>query len=248
MQYRINYTGKTIIKKKNINISINSDNGKRHFTAMIDLSEYNFPPESEVIIEVYHRMMESKRYYFGTVEKMKSPENTLLGSLGLGKNIRFRLFVVGRYGKIIGSADRINLQKRRKRTSLLPVEEAPLESTLWKLVLDGDEPLLQINERIEGIKTIAALDPRFIHSVYPAVVREILMYLAVVECINFGEPHEDWHIDWVNYSSRIYEKPPETSFADDKHDVLDWIDGAVRAFSESRKLDWRHPTLKEWSL
>jgi hypothetical protein len=246
MQVRLNYTGRVHISKSNINISISDDKDDKSFKALFDFSRLKLSKGAQVIVEAYHRMMQSQRYEFGTIEKITVPSDTSLGLLGESDTVKFRVLIIDKDSKILASADGIKIEKKGKRACLLPVEEAPLEFLLWKLQLDGDELVLQLNEQIDEIKNVAAFDPRFIHSVYPAVIREILLYLVVVEDIDLNNPQIDWHINWLKYATRIYRNPPDTPFSDNKDDVLEWIDGVVKAFSDTRKRDWQHPNLKEW--
>ena len=113
--------------------------------------------------------------------------------------------------------------------------------------MDGDEgsPILELNKRIPAIKNVAAFDPRFIHSVYPAVLRQILMHIAVIDNVDFQEPDFDWQGNWILFSKRIFSPPPEGRYSDLGEDILEWIEGAVQSFARYRKNDW-NKKLVEW--
>ena len=251
MLCRLNYTGRKRIQKSNIKISIiENEDEKKSFRAILDLNSLNLPEDAGVYIEAYHRMMHSQRYIFGTVNKISHPEDTSLGLLGLTANLNFRVFVIDENGKILASAERIGIERELKKTSLLPVETTDLDNMLWNIKMEGEDggPILELNMRIPAIKTVAAHDPRFIHSVYPAVVREILMYLAVFENIDLRNPDVDWQSNWLLFSERIFTAPPEGRYSEAREDVIEWINGVVQAFSTSRKKDWSDSRLNRWEL
>jgi len=248
MLRRFNFTDRKTIQKSNVNISIIGDEDEiKSFQAIMDLSSVGVPGDGKVIVEAWYRMMQSQRYEYSTVEKITPPEDTSLGLLGLTENVRFRVIVIDERGKIIASSRAISIKREEKRTSLLPVENNDLDSTLWKVSMEGDEggPILELNNRIAAIKTVAAQDPRFIHSVYPAVLRQILMKIAVIDNVDMQNPDFDWQSNWILFSERIHVPPPEGMYSDNKEDVLDWIDGVIEAFSKYRKKDWNSKLL-EW--
>lgn len=248
---RLNYTNRKRIQKSNVKISIIGDEDEeKSFLATLDLKSLDLPGNATVYIESYHRMMQSQRYVFGTVNKISHPEDTSLGLLGFATSIKFRVFVVDDKGKIIASAERIGIEREVKKTSLLPVDTTDLGDLLWKIKMEGEDggPVLELNERIPTIKTIAAHDPRFIHSVYPAVIREILMYMAVYSKIDFRNPDSDWQNNWLLFSERIFTVPPEGRYSEARDDVIAWINGVIQAFSSSRKKDWNDSRLNRWEL
>jgi len=249
MQTRINFTGKKRIPKKSVKIIMADEaEANKPFRALINLTSLDFPGDASVIVEAYHRMMQSQRYDFGTVEHIIQPQDTSLGLMGLAETVKFRILVTNDSGDIIGSLERLSIDSKRNKNTLLPVVVAPLDNLVWKLQLDGEEPLLHLNERIEGVKNIAAFDPRFILSVYPSVVREIFYFLAVSEGIHFSSPNSDWQENWIKFASRIYTAPPEKSFSEAKEEIIEWIDGVVEAFSDTQSNEWRKNLMKGWTL
>jgi len=251
MLRRFNFTDRKRIQKSSINISLYGEKDEiKAFNAAIELSNLNLPKDARVYVEAYYRMMQSQRYEFGTVDKISQPKDNSLGLLGLTESLKFRVFVVDENGKILALSENIGIKRDLKKTSLLPVQLTDLDHLLWKIRMEGDEgaPILELNERIQAIKTVAAHDPRFIHSAYPAVVREILMHMAVIEDIDFGSPELEWQKNWILFSERIFTAPPEGRFEDAKEEIIEWIDGVVQAFSAFRKRDWGDRRLSGWEL
>jgi hypothetical protein len=193
-------------------------------------------------------MMQSQRYDFGTVEHIIQPQDSSLGLMGLAETVKFRILVTNDSGAIIGSLERLSVDSTRNKNTLLPVVLAPLDNLVWKLQLDGEEPVLQLNESIDGVKNIAAFDPRFILSVYPSVVREIFYFLAVSEGIHFSSPNNDWQENWIKFASLIHTAPPDKSLSDAKEEIIDWIESVVEAFSNTQSNEWRKKLMKGWTL
>lgn len=250
MLRRLNYTNRKRIIKSNINISIVGEKEDlKSFHAALDLDDLDLPGEAKVVVEAWHRMMQSQRYDFCTVDNITPPEDTHLGLLGFTDNIKFRLQVIDASGKILASSTTISITKEERKDTLLPVIVTDLDYLLWKISMEGDDggPVLLLNERIPTIKTVAAHDPRFIHSVYPAVLRQILMHIAVIENVDLRNPDVDWQSNWLIFMERIFVAPPEGRYSENNDDVKEWIEGAVLAFTRNRKRDWNNRLLG-WEL
>jgi len=249
MLRRLNFTDRKTIQKSNVNISIIGEKDEiKSFRADLDLSSIEMPGDAKVYVETWNRMIQSQRYEYGTVEKIAQLGDISLGLLGLTENLKFRVFVVNEHKKIVASSRTISIKRDDRKTYLLPVEVNDLDNLLWKVSIDGGVgggPILELNKSIPAIKTVAAQDPRFIHSVYPAVLRQILMHIAVIEKRNLRNPEYDWESNWLLFSERIYEIPPEGLFSDSEEDILLWIEGVVQAFARSMKRYW-NTKLMEW--
>ncbi|MHA1409927.1 MAG: hypothetical protein ACTSQY_06425 [Candidatus Odinarchaeia archaeon] len=250
MLRRLNYTSRKRINKSNIKISIIGEAEEKSFIVSADFNDLTLPGESKIYIEAYYRMMESQRYFFGTINKFSHPDDTSLGVLGLTANLKFRIVIVDDNGKILSSAENIKIEGAVKEDSLLPVDKDDLEYLLWNIKMEGEDggPILVLNEKIPAIKTVAAHDPRFIHSVYPAVLREILTHIAVHSNIDLHSPDVDWQSNWILFSERIFIPPPEGRYSDAKNEIIEWIEGVVKEFSRRRKKDWNDYRLNRWDL
>jgi hypothetical protein len=250
---RLNYTGRNKIEKKNVTITIAGDNPlEKSLNASFNLGTLNLPNDGRVFVEAYYRMTQSQRFYFGFVNQIKQPEDTTLGSMGLLDDLKFRVFVVDKKGKILALVEDINIEKKIHKKSLLPVEVVELDNMLWKISMIDYEgaPVLQLNKRVSGIRNVAAKDLRFIHSVYPAVVRYIFMYLAFIEKIDFSDPYYEWATNWVRFAQKISTAPPKGTVDDASvcEEIKDWIENVVVAFSNNRRRDWSSNRLREWEL
>lgn len=250
MLRRFNFTGRKRINKSSVNISLVEENQIYvTFNATIDLDSLNLSEDAKIFVDAYFRMMQSQRYSFGTVGRLTQPEDSSLGLLGYAQSLKFRVYVVDKKGKIIALAEEISIKRDPDKKTLLPVDIRNLDNLLWNINTTGHQgaPVLELNERIDGIKNVAAFDPRFIHSVYPAVVREIMMHLAYKDKIDFSSPDFDWQQNWLTFAERIYTSPPEGTVQNSEDLILVWIDGVVRAFTKARRKDWQDHRLKEWS-
>jgi len=249
MLRRINFTDRKNIQKSSVNISIIGDKDEiKSFRVIMDLSSMGLPGDANVYVEAWNRMIQSQRYEYGTVDQISQPRDTSLGLLGLTENLKFRVFVVNELRKIIASSRNISIKREEKKTYLLPVEVNDLDNLLWKISIDGGEgggPILELNKRIPAIKTVAAQDPRFIHSVYPAVLRQILMHIVVIEDVDLRSPYYDWQSNWITFSEKICEAPPEGMYSDIKEDAIEWIERVVQAFARNMRGYW-NSKLIEW--
>ena len=250
MLRRINYTGRKRIPRSCISISLIEEAGKiKSFHATINLNELDFPGRAKVFFEAYFRMKESQRYDFGSIDNLIHPGDSSLGLLGMTENLKFRIMITDSKGKILGLAENLGFIIEPEKEALLPVDVVDLDDLLWNvnMIEHQGAPVLELNKKISGIKEVAAYDPRFIHSVYPAVVREILMHIAFINKVDLSSPVFDWESKWILFSKKISSlAPPKGTIDDAEEEILLWIDNVVKSFSTYRKTDWYSQLLKEW--
>jgi len=251
MKRRFNYTGRGRIPREKISIILNRDgNSAKSFSANIDLTGMNFPPDAKVYVEAYHRT-EVSRYDFGTAENILPDESCELTTLAYGENLKFRILVVDeteQCGLILAHADRIKIVSEVDKKPILPVDFRDIGQQIYLVEFTGDEgsPVLIINSKIPNIENIARSDPQFIMHVYPTVIKEVLTHMIFVDGIeSFFDPPIDWHRDWLKFSERVLpiENPPEILNPEDTNfeaeDVESWVNRVVEEFCASRS---------EWSL
>ena len=106
---KFNYTGRKRIARSRVSIEIvPGTNGSASFEASIDLTGVNLPKSANVFVEAYRRSF-FKRFSFGTVSQIRSPQDRSLGDLDPKSFAMFRIKVVEPTGKgrILGVADKI---------------------------------------------------------------------------------------------------------------------------------------------
>lgn len=240
---RLNYTGRRNIPRSRVTIRlVPSDGEEPAFTADYDLESMAFPASARVYIEAYNADS-YMRFPFGTIGDARVPRNTRLTEITSRPLPKFRLKVVDeteRNGLLLGVADKViplrpdeDLQNKQ---SLLPVEFRDLGERTWHLDL-SDWPVLELNNRIEGIAEAARSSGGFLGLVYPEVLRRILHHILFEEDISdpdFGG--DDWTSLWLRYACSLpgVGEPPATVTRDDGVRE-DWIGEAVEAFCRSRQ-------------
>jgi hypothetical protein len=244
MKRRFNYTGRKRILEKNISIVLQrNDHGAiESFKATINLAQLELPETAKVFVEAYYRT-EQKRYDFGTVGGVKSPDDTSLSDLAYTENLRFRVLVVDASGKILASANKVKPVGELEE-SILPVDYVDLGKQIWRIVYEADEdgPVLQLNRKIPQIETLSH-SPEFIFHVYPAVLREVLMHMIFIDTItNQEEPDTLWQEKWLKFSTEtLGEAPPKLykTSPDFDSDIAEaWVNDVVEEFCASKSSDW----------
>lgn len=236
MQRKFNYTGRKKIARYRIPVSCKThESGHYTFDISVNLERMKLPEDAKIFVEAYYRTS-YMRFDWGTVGAIKPPENNLIDGIEEGIIPFFRVKVV-EDGIIRAAADRISPSlpedEEKEKTSLLPVEYRDLGNTVWKLELD-EEPVLLLNNTIDGIREAARSDPMFLSLVYPEIVRRIL-YEAVIKR-GFTDDEDDWENRWVNFAEGLgVSEPPEGIDEAATNDKEQWIDDAVSAFSREIK-------------
>jgi hypothetical protein len=242
---KFNYTGRKRIARSRVTIEIiPGKDGPTYFDASIDLSGLNLPKNAEIFIEAYRRSF-FKRFPFGTVSQLRSPQDRSLGDLDPRALAMFRIKVVEATGKgrILAVADKIIPRRTddepANKICLLPVDFVDLGESIWRLDLAGDWPSLQLNARLEDIREIARSDAHFLSLVYPEVVRQIFYEIVVME--DHVDPQtdpDDWMSQWLTFAAILGVKqlPPSGESEPILQDKLKWIDDTVEAFCSSNKM------------
>ncbi len=231
----INFTGRKKIRSEDVCITILEDNGRIWFDADMDLKDYGLPEDASVFIEAY-RQTYWMRFPWGTVGSKEPPSSRDLHVFDTADGIHFRVKVVDnkeRRGLIIAEADRLCPKRKDEgydqRKSLLPLKESrDLGQEVFRLDFDGSQVFLLINADLVNSKRIAE-DPVFASLVYPAVLREILCRILLVDRHFDTEDRDDWRSSWLCFAKKLHEEerlPAEH----DEDDIKDWIDRTVYSF------------------
>ena len=238
MKRRFNYTGRKKIPKGNISIKVDrTDPGELTFDAKFDWSGLELPDNSFVYVEAYHQTT-YMRFGYGRVSNLQIPDNRLLKELEYTDNIHFRVKVVtpDGSGKLLAVADRISPVKPEedtgKRQGSLGVELVDLGQKIWNF--DGDNPVLEVNSKIDNIKNIASSNGIFISLVYPAVIRQILTKILLLDDYDPDDDSDSWKSKWIHYSEkRSGNKLPENNM---EIEYEEWIDKVEDEFCNSFKI------------
>lgn len=236
MKRRFNYTGRTRIPRDHVLITI--DEGERpSFDAVIDLEDFDFQPDANVVVEAYRQRFYS-RFDFGTVaDRRARGDRSLREAEGLDQ-LKFRVKVVdteNRHGKILGIADRLSPDEETEteRKSIFPVLWSDeIGNAVWRVDFEVQaRPVLELNGLINGIKEAFLHEPEVKALILPAAVREVFNHMAFVEETLTSDPGGDWEREWLRFIQRYYPDDPPSMTAS-RAEIEDWIDGAVDAFCD----------------
>jgi hypothetical protein len=120
----------------------------------------------------------------------------------------------------------------RSREALLPVGFRDLDGEVWRLNLDP-APTLELNNRREEVESEFRHNPQFRALVLPAVFRQVLNRILVVDPLPLDEirSSERWEAKWLAFAEKFSSDPPPEALGDEIEERRDWIDGVVAGFS-----------------
>lgn len=231
---KFNYTGRKKIKRSHVRIDLFRDNdGLRHFNIALRLDGLVLPDTAHIYVEAYHRSG-YQRFDLGTIADRVMPSDRALRRFsGLAVPL-FRVKVVDRraaHGRILAAVDKIRPEKVDDNPvgsqSLLYVEFDDLGNRIWQLDLDGDWPVLRLNQHAEGIALIAGSETKFLSLVYPEVYRQILSRILIDDEHNDPDCDDDWQSLWLKHARNLLGTSPPPGL---KSEQNIWIEKAVDQF------------------
>ena len=241
----INYTGRQKIPRNNIDINLKK-NGT--FSAKISLDKMDLPESAEVSLEAYDRFS-LMHFGLGTVGNLMSVQNQCLDNIQRKDGIRFRIKVTEtgtEHGKILAYYDNIHTVEKENLDSILRVRRDDLGDQIWNIEFDNEGPLLNLNNRLDsvGIRELVKKDPLFQSLVFPAIVKEILVRILIIEENYDLEDPDDWKSKWIHFICQIMhqERPPESrrqgGILENSEDLMNWINNeALPEFC--RYFEWK---------
>jgi hypothetical protein len=169
-----------------------------------------------------------------------------LEGLGPDSLVRFRVKIVDKKGRLLAVGDRITPRRlgeeSANRLCLLHADFVDLGQLIWRLDLEGDWPILQLNQKIENIREVARSEPSFLTLVYPEVVRQVLYRIVVTEDHTDPETdgEDDWMSAWLRFALLILggrkQLPPSGESEPILQEKFKWIDDVVDAFCSSNQI------------
>ena len=235
---KLNFTGRQKITQDHVLISVGHDPQNRaRFSATLSLESYGFPSDARVFVEAY-RQTTVMRFDFGTVLVTKPPANCILDEFDTVEEILFRVFVTaasGRSGVLLGRAEKIHPKTpdagNDDRAPLLPVIPAELGDEIWRLDF-SEQVYLLINRDLPDWRQTAA-DATFRALVYPAVIRQVLSQIVIVDDYSDSDEPDNWRSQWLNFCISELGMGPLPTELDAG---IDWISGAAESFARKHAL------------
>jgi hypothetical protein len=238
---RFNYTKRERISRSDIRIVLYVGEGKIWFDADISkLAIYGFPDGSSIFVEAY-RQTNWKRFDFGQIGAIKSPEDRDISLFDTQEGILFRVKVTDQIeGKLLAEADRIPFvlpdEKESPLEPLLKIRPQNLGHEIYRVDYsdEGNGPILLINSLAGSYEQIGR-HPIFVSLVYPAVLREILRRIFVFEDHFEFSDRSNWRSRWLMFAKSFSGVGEMPSSREDSDQFDDWIDKVVAAFSKKIK-------------
>lgn len=236
MLRRFNYTDRKRIKRDDVSIVMRQGPVLAFDADLSLLTTYGFDARCCIFVEAYRQTV-WMRFDFGLVGAIEAPPSRSLSRFGVADGIQFRVKVTDPNSnhRLIAEADGIPLREADGSTvpteSLLRIVQSPLETEVFRLSYDERGPILEISENA-GEKTEVAKDPAFAALVYPAVFKEILTRITLIDEHEDMESADFWQSQWLKFAIGLENvTPPPRS--DEPDDLEDWIRDAVAAFAKS---------------
>ncbi len=239
MLRKLNFTERSKLARSSFNVALRRESdGMLAFDAGLTLRDTSLPPDARVYIEAYHRTS-YMRFDYGTIAAITNPADRRLTGID-SSSVRFRIKVVqAETRRILAIADDVRVGEQPPaegaRTPLLPVQfSGSLDQQPWRISFEADTPVLELNNRIDGIEKLATGEPLFFALVYPAAVREILTRILLIDQQADADDDEAWSSQWLRWAARYTSAAPPAS----EEDAPQWIDDVVAAFcSQHRAVD-----------
>ncbi len=237
---KLNYTGRQKIRKDDIRISMQREqDGVERFSVNLELARYKFPGNARVTIEAY-RQTAVMRFDFGSVAYLKPQGSCRLTEFDSSDAVLFRLHVTassGRNGLLLGRAEQIRPTDPddliNHRIPLLPVQPADLgDGEVWRVDF-GSQVILLVNRNLPDWRQTVS-SGAFKAFVYPAVVRQVLTKIVVIEDYVDCDDPDDWRSNWLLFA---YSFPGVTSPVPKDHaDREEWVDEVAASLANSQSL------------
>jgi hypothetical protein len=246
----INYTGRKKIPRDCIDINLKKDGS---FNAGINIENLKLSENAAVSMEAYDRFS-LMHFDLGTVGNLKSIQNQNLDNIQRKDGIRFRIKITDigtEHGKILAYYDNLHTVEKENLECIIRVRSDDLAEQIWNVEFDDDGPLLNINNKLDtiGIRELVRKDPLFQSLVFPAILKEVLVKILIIEKDYDLENHEDWKSRWIHFICKIMHQdaPPELKkegeLLENSEDIMNWINSeAIPEFC--RYFGWREKFLR----
>jgi hypothetical protein len=236
---KFNYTDRTRIERKDVEINLQNEDERLFFTVNLNnLPSYGFPPQSLIFIEAY-RQTNWMRFSFGKISSPNPIGDFCLNDFDSAEGILFRIKIIenDKSHKIIGSADAIPfvkpISKLETRESLLPVQPSnELGELIYMLDFREGNPKLLIN-KYAGDYNVIARSSSFISLVYPEVFRHILTNILINQG-DFADDTQEWQKKWVSFA-KCHRGVGELNDNYDEDEKNEWINSVIKVFAKNIK-------------
>jgi hypothetical protein len=244
---RINHTGRRRILREQVRITVDDQRKPVTFTAELTLDSHKFNADARVIIVAYRGSGGLwMPFDWGRVAALRKPPTATLNDVDSVDGLLFRVHVVAVHEphKILGEADKLPFklvgEAPSRITPLIKTRSADLAELVWDVDFDAEPPELRINRAL-GNWSVVAHDKAFRAVVYPALLREVLVRVLLIDEWSGDADDDDWRAKWIKFGRKLapgYGEP----FAD-KKEQYEFIESAVQSLASqihAREMFMRH--------
>jgi hypothetical protein len=240
---RFNYTGRKKILREDVPFALTGAKPVWGFNVDLGkLTTYDLPHDARVYVEAYEQAS-YMRFDFGMVSAISTPsaDARLLTEFEGSDGVRFRVKVVDASpeAKLLAEADGIlplsPEEAEQNKLPLLPVRHHNLHQEIWRIDFeDGTQnrPTLLISEQIPD-RIAFVRSPAFTAMAWPALFREILTRILLIEKHYEVDDPDDWRSMWLLFARTFV---PGSSVPKDADTANDWINDIITAFCEKNAL------------
>jgi len=232
MKRRINFTGRKKIMQESVELNVTGLNTPNvAFSCSADLGRYNFPESAAVFLDVYRYKYIRQRYSLGTVGSPVKIRDEKIPKFSPFQALTFRITVTDqRQGSklILGRSSPILFPSSKPGNSASPILPLIFQKNMnqvWCIDFGSGKPVLLINSGIAGIEEKIRNDTLFRHSIFPAVLREILFYLFILK---ESDEEDETTQKWIQYISETLGFHDDLDILRDEDDEDDGIDSESR--------------------
>lgn len=240
MLRKLNFTDRVTLPRSAVSITLRRDaTGVLLFDPILTLTDLAMPVDARIFVEAFYRTS-YMRFDCGTIGHLTIPPSRRLTDIDSDHLIRFRVKIVGGSlqdeHRVLAASPDITVASdgpaSSSRISLLPVNFRDLGHQVWRVELETNQAVLELNNKIASIEQMARTDKRFFALVYPAAVREILTHILLVEQYELDEESDEWWSLWLRWGATLTPDP----VPDDPDDRAAWIAAVIAAFCDRYEL------------
>lgn len=251
MPRRLNYTDRKRIKRDDVSIRLHRNGEGLVFDAALQLTDYKLDritPPPQVYVEAYRGASALwKRFDYGRYGTIQPPADRSLDEFGVPEGILFRVKVSAAaddtLGRLLAEADGIrprlpDEQDAHGERLIQHVAADDIGDELWRVTdFDSQLPLLKVNSRVPMGVDQFLRDPQHRAVVMPAVMRQILTRILILDRDAWDDEDGNWQVRWLNFASGlpgVSQRPQadeESGRLRNADELERWIDDAVESFA-----------------
>lgn len=238
MLRRFNYTGRKKILQEHVPVALTGAKPLWGFDVNLnELKKYGLPEDARIYVEAYEHAA-YMRFDYGTIGNIvtPSPDARVLIEFEGSDAVRFRVKVVdvAHEAQLLAEADGIlplsPEEADQNKLPLLPVRSENIGQEVWRIDFpEGtqDRPTLVVNDHVDD-RTAMVRSPVFMSLAWPALLREILVRIVVIEGHFDTDDDGDWRCMWLQFAQRLL--PTAEIPSQNPEAIEEWISEVISAF------------------